>query len=234
MGEQASLNEKVDLFFKKSQGVSYAYPDEVGNKKIGLEPGLNARARIYPNKQLFMYEIPDIAYDTDLSSTVVNITYNSQNVGTCREHNSFYYIKKYFDLKLKHIQSQRSFWFIGTDESSSNPDSTNKLNNAIPYNYNFNKTYTPIVKINGTTVSSDSGHKQWYFDTDAGVLTFYENLTIAENDKVTITFWRYEGPLGFPNIRADAPKLIFDGGVPSTNFNENVGNVVVISGGGPG
>jgi hypothetical protein len=229
MGDQASLTEKVDLFFKKSQGVPYAYPDEVGNKKIGLEPSLNARARAFANKQIFQKSIPaSVAVDGSDLSGEVDLSMNGATIGKYRDHLINPYVRKYIDIKLDSIQQLRSYWTKGAAEATS--ETSNILSDAIPYNYDPAKTYTPIVKINGTTVSSDSGVKQWYFDTDAGVLTFYENLTIAENDKVTITFWRYIGPKGFDGIGSstvDTSNLItsdyfntlFFSNVPDVSYN---------------
>lgn len=224
-GSQASVLERIDLFYKKSQGIPYAYPES----SITNEPGLNARQRIFPSKQLFSDDIPNKVSDTDLSSTIVDVSYGGVIVGTYRVHNNFSYIKKYIKLKLKSIKQQRSYYFIGTDRTNY---TTNLLMNAIPYNYDESLTYSPVVEIDNSPKNSDSGDRQWYLDPDAGILTFYDDLLPTEDDKVTITFWRYEGRFGFQTVATNAPKLIFDGGTPNTNFNQGVGNVVVISGGG--
>jgi hypothetical protein len=210
-----------------------------------LEITLSNRSYIISNEQLFSDSIPTIA-PTDLSDRIISIDKGQKKEVSTR----FNHIVKYTKLQLVPIQTTSSgnitFWSKGPTALTPR---LNILRYAIPYNYDPAASYDIIVYISNNSnrndynsykpVSQDGGNElnpteyyPWIIDVDSGILTFITGL--PPNYYVAITFWRYEGRFGFQSVIADAPKLIFDGGVPSTNFNENVGNVVVISGGGPG
>ena len=83
--------------------------------------------------------------------------------------------------------------------------------NCIPFTYGINGTnstagnnYKTTIKItasNGTTnlnFGTISGGS-WLFDTDSGIVTFYDTPTAATVNRTTpprISFWRYEGLIG--------------------------------------
>jgi hypothetical protein len=81
--------------------------------------------------------------------------------------------------------------------------------NAIPYSYgvkseNGTNNYKATVKLfasNGITSipfgATNGGY--WIFDTDSGIVTFYDTPTVATINRTTpprISFWRYEGLIG--------------------------------------
>jgi hypothetical protein len=218
-----------DILLKKYLNIPAAY---IGSAS-SLEVPLVNRSYVISDRQLFSDSVPEVA-PTDIS----NDTTFSQTVGQSRKFSiSIPHIIKYEKLLLDPIQGDQqyyyTFWSKGT--LPTNPKA-NRLRNTISYNYDPAGSYAITVYINNGSgdeqVISDDSTRPWIFDADSGILTFFNG--ISKTSTVKITFWRYEGRFGFQSVIADAPKLIFDGGVPSTNFNENVGNVVVISGGGPG
>jgi hypothetical protein len=86
--------------------------------------------------------------------------------------------------------------------------------NAIPMFYGLNKsnfeletTYfnqTQLYTIDGSeqVLFGTPGFGQWLFDTDSGIITFYDTppYGIGPNSPPLISFWRYEGLIGNSGI----------------------------------
>lgn len=78
--------------------------------------------------------------------------------------------------------------------------------NAVPYSYGIGNLYKNVLKISTSNLSNSlsftgSTDGSWIFDTDSGVLTFYDTpsragLSINATTPPRISFWRYEGLIG--------------------------------------
>jgi hypothetical protein len=77
--------------------------------------------------------------------------------------------------------------------------------NAVPYSYGIGNSYKNAIRITSSNLSnlsfSGSNDGAWIFDTDSGVLTFYDTpsrtgVFINATTPPRISFWRYEGLIG--------------------------------------
>jgi len=181
---------RLDILYKKFVlGVTDANP----NKDAAAEAGLN-RPSIIPSLQILTNTIPAIA-PIDLSS-VTSFT-PANGAGTKQVSTTYPYIAKYTQLKLVDATSSK----LGVSFAYSTSQATNLCTYAIPFNYDLvTATYAITVYDSlGTVIASNDSTNPWVFDPDAGVVTFTStvaNYKLA-NAPPSITFWRYEGQLGF-------------------------------------
>jgi hypothetical protein len=187
--------DKTNILFKKFQG--YANTDN----SVLNEFQENARPYSSLNR-LYSKDIPSTA-PTSLSDTTITNNYK-KSVSATTESISYTrsvptdsnqsYIVKYSNVPLYGFSGQTDRAFYYNDLNGT----TNILKNAIPANYDStNGSYNYTVYLNnGTTVVSKDNYS---FDTDAGLITFYNYLSVSQASPPKVTFWRYEGPVGIPN-----------------------------------
>ena len=224
-------SEKLEILFNKSFGVSTTLP----GVDISQMPSVNAGDKIIPASQIFTQEIPPLApvpdnplvtFSEDQVHDLVQdllfippAIYPARAGLTCTRwySTSRPWIVKYENLQLNVVQPQRSF--------SGNFDKgqgviVNLLAHTIPFNFDPNLNYGVSVHAYDSESAgfvlfpSDNQAMPWYYDNDAGFITFYGNrnsyLVAPYNDLVTdgyteyqttdipplMTFWRYEGDFG--------------------------------------
>lgn len=71
------------------------------------------------------------------------------------------------------------------------------LKDAIPFNFDPSGSYVPVLKKNDNTIIS-VGQNDWFFDTEAGTITFFGGLPtgVDGSNLPKITFWKYTGTKG--------------------------------------
>ncbi len=186
--------DKTNILFKKFQG--YANTDN----SVLNEFQENARPYSSLNR-LYSKDIPSTA-PTSLSDTTITKGYK-KSVSAATESISYTrsvptdsnqsYIVKYSNVPLYGFSGQTDRAFYYNDLSGTD----NLLKYAIPANYDANGSYNYTVYLNnGTTVVSKDNYS---FDTDAGLITFYNYPSVSQSSPPKVTFWRYEGTLGIPN-----------------------------------
>jgi hypothetical protein len=112
--------------------------------------------------------------------------------GTKKVSTAYPYIEQYTNLTLA---TTNNLGFYDASRNISDPIATNKLINAIPFNYDVNGGYAvKVYNASGVEIPSNSPSTPWYFDVASGYLTFYNLLTAFTP---TITYWRYNGTFGF-------------------------------------
>jgi hypothetical protein len=200
----ATDTEKIELLFKKAIGVPNANP---GSDALQEVPG-NAGPRIIPTAQIYAETIPPVApgHSTSAESLVsVDTSANTiikgvltQTRGAKEKGSTNPHIIKYTDCKTEYIKQKRSFWFMGTD--ADNALSYNIFADTIPARFDAKyDSYAIQLKLDlgsGTPnkIDSNDATYPWYFDTGAGVITFWDDLPTTNTP--IITFWRYNGIKG--------------------------------------
>jgi len=210
---------RLDILYKK---FALGVPDANPNKDAAAEAGLN-RPSVIPSLQILTNTIPATA-PTDLSAA--NFT-PANSGGTKQVSTTYSYIAKYTQLKLKDATSSK----LGVSFAYSTTQASNLCTYAIPFNYDLvTATYAITVYDSlGTVIASNDATNPWVFDPDAGVLTFTSTVTNYKltNAPPSITFWRYEGQLGFSippsGVDLSANQIV--------NGVKTFGNIITASGG---
>ena len=146
-------------------------------------PG-HARPRIIANLQLFQQFIPSPAPD-DL--VVDNLWGGS---GDKFLSSNYPYVKKYDDVILNSSTGHYAFFY--------NFSGSNMLINSIIDDYDV--SFLPIVKINNVSIPANSSNYAWSYDANAGFVVFYGNSNVQNTDVIQVSYWRYEGNLGFTGL----------------------------------
>lgn len=200
-----SASEMIELLFKKAVGVPNAKP---GSDALQEVPG-NVGPRIIPTKQIYSETIPPVApghyttlstdplVEVDISAfafvDVSGIPTSMQVRGKSERGTINPHIYKYTDCKTTYIKKNRSFWFAGT--TNSNALTYNIFSDAIPSRFDARyNSYIIELSIGGVPIPADDKQRPWYFDTEAGIITFWDDLTTDETP--VVTFWRYKGTKG--------------------------------------
>lgn len=202
--EKVSDAQKIELLYNKALGKATT---GVGGGFEALNPA-SAAPKIIPSLQIFSDPIPSVAPSILLTETdgysqdmTFSQTVNPSAVQTatgliCKRWTSTKYphIVKYENLQLVQEQFQESY--KGTIGG------VNYLSQTIPFNYDPAGSYGIVVKTHlaGTGFlnrARDDATIPWYYDKDAGFITFY-GANRATNLLINpiMTFWRYEGGFG--------------------------------------
>jgi hypothetical protein len=194
--------KKIEILYNKNIGVVTTYPGATVNQQ---KPN-NTLSKIIPELQIFNQTIPstapeDLEEDEDFRTTV---TSSSSITSKRYVSRTYHWIVKYENVQLTTAQFRRSF------DCSYN--GVNLLSQTIPYNYDPTGSYNITVRLynnnnsnfatNNPSDSTDS--PQWYYDKDAGFITFYYPTDNTNRDlyltvNPIMTFWRYEGTFGISN-----------------------------------
>jgi hypothetical protein len=181
--------EILNYLFKKSFGFpNTSLYDAYNNEAVG---SFNSTPYII-NKNLYSQPIPNIA-PTDLSN---DLTWTN---GTRSISSNYPYLARYENVLMQvNIGTYPSFYV--------EDNNGNKHTKIIPMFFDPDQSY--IISLSTTNnVGLDFGQissGSWIMDTDSGVLTFYDDVTIGEGVSSTnpprISYWRYEGLTGNANI----------------------------------
>jgi len=185
---------KTEILYNKNLGAVTALP----NGTIAQQPGVNASAKIIPQLQIFNQNIPSVAPSDMVRDTNFNITVNPSSSGLTAERwysASSPWIVNYRNYQLTTVQFQLSFNGLR--------NGVNIISQTIPYNYDPNLSYAVTVRLYSggsfQNITSDSNVMPWYYDKDAGYITFYgspSNMSSYLTFNPIMTFWRYEGTFG--------------------------------------
>lgn len=205
-----SSAEIIELLFKKAVGVPNANPGATSLQEV---PG-NVGPRIIPSSQIYAETIPPYApgstfstetlVEVDLSDSAViliNGVFTTVQTRGKKERGSVNQnIVRYTDCNTSAIANQRSFWSLGTD--SENALTYNIFADAIPSRFDARSdSYAITLKLDlsdglgPVVIPANDNNYPWYFDTGAGVITFWDKLPTTNTP--IVTFWRYVGPKGF-------------------------------------
>jgi hypothetical protein len=202
MGSTNISGNILNLLYKKVQGAPYTNPS------LGvLSEGQGSSQFNVETNSIWNQPIPTIAPSTITTTIITNTTYLATKYST-----SYPYITKYGNVLLSSTPNpQVSFYYAGT--SVGNIVGTNILINTIPFNqdpagsYQFSVSYTTTTPImsaptNLIPIGSSDPDYPWYFDIESGYLTFI-GKPVPSSYYIYISFWRYEGTVGFSNIYTD-------------------------------
>ena len=189
-----NTTQKLEILYNKKLGIATS----IDGGTIQQQPPDNALPKIYPNLQIFTKPIPvtaptDLVLDTSFTQT------QTPSKTSYRYYSTAYpWIVKYVDVQLKTEQYQKSY--------NGKIYSVNLLSNTIPFNYDPLLSYNISVSLynsSGTSLTnfvSDNSTVSWNYDSDAGYITFYgSTLSTYLAYNPVMTFWRYEGGVGFPD-----------------------------------
>ena len=203
-----SPNEAIYFLLKKSLGYPNTAPH--GPLLSELANNYNSFPFLTMTKQ-YNQLIPasnpnDYILDTSWSNFGYRSVYTSFRSDTIskRYYSSNYpYIAMYSNLLLTSLRAEGAP-FTQFEYDTTYPSYGHQLLvNAIPLTFDPRKTYRwSLFTSNGDVIDPTDGF--WLFDTDAGVITFYDsNTTIPQvtNTNLPIfTFYRYEGLIGTTNV----------------------------------
>ncbi len=198
----------------------------VYNKVLGYPYTTELLAQEYPASAVSL--IPkNVIMAQDISNTPlpVNITANDQinyrytissstqqKIVTKKWNSNTPYIVKYEDLPLIAIPASlgKSYYYRAWDSNRNEYFDTNLLTQAIATNFGDKTSYAITVKAFANNVWNTVAPFNYFFDRDAGVITFFGykdsngNEILSETNPPTVTFWRYEGTFGTINQNTDA------------------------------
>ena len=214
-----NTEKKVEILFNKSFGIATTAP----GFSIGAQQQNNASDKVIPKITIFTQEIPATAptvlqednsfnrpmYPDGAGDSVINY-----EPGQCRRYTSiqYPYIAKYENFQLTYQMKKQSYH--GKYDFGGVRGIENLLSQTIPFNYDVvTDTYAVHVKPyvanpNGIgyfeTMAADGDDLCWYYDNDAGFITFYgatdtylgQSYNGGGFINPVMDFWRYEGTLG--------------------------------------
>ena len=203
--------QKLEILYNKSFGLATSLP----SGQLSALPGTSANNKIIPALQIFSQEIPSTA-PIDL---VPDLSFNQiiDPLGTAyesRKYNSTAYpwIVKYQYVQLASEQYRRSY------NGSISGNSGNLLSQTIPFNYDPAGSYgINVYAFSGSSTvagnfTQDNSTMPWYYDKDAGFITFYGNASDRDtflSKNPLMTFWRYEGEFGLGSSTVGATGSTF-------------------------
>ena len=192
-----NTGDQNTTLFKRYQGYTNTGLPLVSEYPVNADPNIFS-------KNVFVNEVPSVA-PSDLTSTSVNFNYkltpgSSILSKTYTRKTSIVtpYIVKYEDVQLMGWSGNAnlSFIFQGYD-GSGNPIGSNLLQQVIPTNFDAAGSYTITVKnSSGVIIPTD----KYILDRSAGIISFYGYSLVNQNNPPKITFWRYEGDIGFSSF----------------------------------
>lgn len=191
--------QKLEILYNKSLGASTS----AAGAGFSALPSASAAAKIIPSLQIFSDPIPatanlidDLVQDMTFSQTVTPSAEQTAASAVCRRFTSAKYphMVKYENFQLIQEQFQESY--KGTIGG------VNYISQTIPFNYDPGMSYNIQVRTHSGSVFEirprDSTIIPWYYDKDAGYITFYgANRATNLIKNPIMTFWRYEGGFGF-------------------------------------
>jgi hypothetical protein len=204
-GDGINVTEIVNFIFKKQFGIPNTNPYIDYSGESYIDSLLNAsKDRQY--SQIIPYDYPiDIYIDLNFPNTMNdNLNVNNQY----RYISSNYPYLSYYSNIIMSPSSVAdngevlSFYVL-------TPNSNILTKNAVSYSYGLKSVNAParayyntirLKASDGTNLNfgaSPAGN--WIFDTDSGIVTFYDNPTVAQvngDNPPRISFWRYEGLIG--------------------------------------
>ena len=224
-----SILEKVKVLFKKNLGKA----STTTSREWYSEKEFNARAGVHQG-QIYSSAIPKKAWVAMGHNTLAdwkNWRNSNMDDGTKKESDDYpitYYHNYTLQSALPSQANSRDSSFRGPDVSGV----LNILKNTIPTDFDpVNDSYMhTVTDSTGATLITGGGGGDWYLDTDAGILTFFEYNVYDEdaeaftNDVHTrvdsanpprISFFRYSGQTG-------------SGWAVKSNHMSSVSNSVVI------
>ena len=208
--------KKIEILYNKNIGVVTTVPDGT----VSQQKPNNTLSKIIPELQIFNQNIPSVApgSTTGLTDLVEDFSFRRDvnPIGTGIISKRYYsqsypWIVKYENVQLTDAQFRRSFDCIINKNTL---NEKNLLSQTIPSNYDPKGSYNITVRLynNGNnnfatnSVSDSTDYPQWYYDKDAGFITFYYPTTDDNKNRDSyltvnpiMTFWRYEGTFGISN-----------------------------------
>ena len=209
---------KTKILYNKNLGVATNNPD----LDFASLPSASAYAKIFSGIQILSNKIPaeapgDLVKDASFSQII-----DPQNAAvTCERHYSEKYpwIVRYTNYQLTTSQYRLSYH---GDFTGNHPlKGVNLISQTIPFNYDPKGSYGILVYLYSNSsfskVNNDDTNMPWNYDKDAGYITFYggttnNNTYLGKNP--IMTFWRYEGTVGFDSFNTD----IVNGTTGSFNY----------------
>jgi hypothetical protein len=190
--------QKIEILYNKSFGVATSLP----SAQLTQLPSANANIKIIPDLQIYSQKIPATA-----PSDMIDVSWNqvidpsgALLKGKKSYSSTYPWIVKYENFQLTELQYRRGY------SGKINNVGVNFLSQTIPFNYDPVGSYEITVNAFKGVVPGnfpqDSTTLPWYYDKDAGFITFYG----SDADRNTyllkpplMTFWRYEGEFGLGN-----------------------------------
>jgi len=201
--------EILNFLFKKNFGVPNVYP-YIGYD--GDRPGVFNSTKITNNTNLNVQIIPNL--NENIPITQVNNwintgwTYSStDDYGAKYTSDEYPYLAYYSNILMKSAGLNTNSYFCGNGQTDQIV-ATNFSKNAIPNNFGDYYFYRHILTTsNGISLENANNGTggSWLLDTDSGVLTFYDTITVPDaivnrDTPPRISYWRYEGLTGNANI----------------------------------
>ena len=210
-------DEKISLLFKKLVGK----PCTSGSIKFYNEPSLQNRQVIFDD-QIYQKPVPSSMNNAAFAGASSNVIRKSNNTtistngkikGTTVNNVDYTNVTKYVRIPLIQLVSGKNdAWVAPTTTTNETPavEVSNLLKDTIPFTFG-NGTYSVVLEKKTTTgntfVAIPLETKEWFLDTDVGVLTFFGvTFTNSFNPSNTydqipyMTFYRYEGSKGLSSF----------------------------------
>jgi len=209
-GDGVNITEIVNFIFKKQFGIANTSPYATYNNEYSLTSFTNStKDRQFSQTIPFEYPI-DIYEDYTFRNNMLN--YNNDNNQGRYISSNYPYLVFYSNIIMSAIDEGLNVSFI-----AKNYNSTNNIisQNAVSYYYSRK---TPSISEYSTNLYDNAfkifdftsltelpfgnpSYGSWLFDSDSGVLTFYDDVdqtlaTVNAQNPPRISFWRYEGLIG--------------------------------------
>lgn len=190
--------EILNYLFKKSFGIPNT---QVYNAYYGDNPATFNSIPSVKTEKIYSQKIPFTA-PTDM---VEDTNWNTLGFGgTKLISSSIPYLANYQNVNMTYITGT---YFPSFSVGQVTYPVAIYSTNTIPFYYGDGASYNITITASNET-PLDWGSKNagsWIMDTDSGVLTFYDDVTITDvtvsaANPPKISFWRYEGLTGNANI----------------------------------
>lgn len=195
--------QKLEILYNKSLGASTS----AAGAGFSALPSASASAKIIPSLQIFSDPIPSVAPSiliTETDGYSQDGTF-SQTLNPSEEQTATGLIcKRWTSTKYPHMVKYENFQLIQEQFQESYKGTiggVNYLSQTIPFNYDPGMSYNIQVRTHSGSLFEirprDSTIIPWYYDKDAGYITFYgANRATNLIKNPIMTFWRYEGGFG--------------------------------------
>ena len=221
-GDGVDPTEILNYMFKKQFGIPNASPYSIYSSESIAQSSFQNSTKDRQFSQYIPFEYPtDIYEDTNFRNNIVNngiLVNNSPDFNQARYISSKYpYLTFYSNVIMKNIVTDSQLAFFVKDEKNNiltqnaislfYSKKNVKVYEGLNLDANFNPlSYENTIKLTNITGNSNLqfGDKlagSWLFDTDSGIVTFYDDVdrsvaTVNASNPPRISFWRYEGLIG--------------------------------------
>lgn len=217
-GDIYTLEEKIDILFKKDYGLSSTGID----KEYYQEDFTNGQRQYITPDQIMSDGIPETAPNFQYTDTQAELGGTNPIPGVTTPVD-YSFIKKYLKKTMEPVGYSENSFILS------------ELKNSVPFTFDSGGTYQGILYRNDGSTIIPFGYSggSWFIDHNTGILTFHDYDQVSSfvnpDNPPVITFFRYEGTFGLTQGITNAPSVIseiFNGG-DSSGTADTLSSIIV-------